>query len=132
MSRKGKGGPAGAQALDEPPHQQPAAHEPQPPQGGGRSKPAHEVRAGRIKADVWLNEDNDDRPWFSVVLSRSYKDGEGNWKQATSFGRDDLLVVAECARLAWLYCSQQSASPNGHSNGNTNGHVEEKSEDIPF
>ena len=125
MPRKSKGG-EGAEV-------QVQHHEAQPqqPQGGGRSKPAHEVRAGRIKATCWLNEDKDGRPWYSVTVTRSYKDGEGNWKQATSFGRDDLLVVAECARLAWLFCSQQSAN-GSNGNGHSNSGEVKADEDIPF
>lgn len=97
MTRRNTGGRPGS-ADEKPVPQQ---------QGGGRSQPAHEVKAGRITATVWLNE-HDGKPWYSVTISRAYKDGEGKWKQASSFGRDDLLVVAECARQAWLYCTEQS------------------------
>lgn len=83
-------------------------------QGGGngngeRTKPAHEVRIGRIKGVVWKNEGKEG-PWYSVAVSRSYKDGQDQWKQAHTFGRDDLLVVAEVCRLCWLFIAQQNGS----------------------
>jgi hypothetical protein len=44
-----------------------------------------------------------------VTLSRSYKDGQGQWHSAASFGRDDLLVVGELARLAFHWIAEQSS-----------------------
>jgi hypothetical protein len=133
MSRKGKAAAGGADKQgQEGQQQQPAAQEQQTqPQGGGRSKPAHEVRAGRIKGTIWLNHDKDGRPWFSLTITRSYKDNSNppQWKQASSYGRDDLLVVAEVARMCWLFIAQQNGSK---LDGDGNGSGESKGEDIPF
>ena len=68
-----------------------------------KQKPAHEIRLGRIKATIWENQtDNGTR--YSVTISRLYKDGD-DWKQTTSFGRDDLPLVAKVADLVhtWTY-----------------------------
>ena len=63
------------------------------------TKPVDEVRIGAVKAAIWRNEsDNGSR--FNVTFSRIYKDSEGNWKSTSSFGRDDLLVVAKVADRA--------------------------------
>lgn len=35
-------------------------------------------------------------------MSRSYKQGD-DWKQADSFGADDLLHLAELLRQAWAW-----------------------------
>lgn len=78
-------------------------------QNGGRQKdsgderkpPVFEARIKMVKAVVWENQ-SDEGAWYSVTVSRSYKDGE-NWKQASSFGRDDLLTLAECLRLSYLW-----------------------------
>jgi len=73
-------------------------------------KPAHEVRMGRIRAAIWENETaNGTR--HNVTISRLYKDGD-EWKDSTSFGRDDLPLVEKVASLAhaWIYGSGQSAS----------------------
>ncbi len=71
--------------------------------GNEKRRPVHEVRLGRIKAAVWENStENGTR--HNVTLSRIYKDGE-QWKDTTSFGRDDLPLVAKVADLAhmWIY-----------------------------
>jgi hypothetical protein len=68
-----------------------------------KQKPAHEIRLGRIKATIWENE-TDSGPRHNVIVSRIYKDGE-EWKQTSSFGRDDLPLVAKVVDLAhsWIY-----------------------------
>jgi len=73
------------------------------PKQGEKQKPAHEIRLGRIKATIWENEtENGTR--HNVTISRLYKDGD-QWKQTTSFGREDLPLVAKVADLAhtWTY-----------------------------
>ena len=57
-----------------------------------RTQPAYKVRLGLITATVW---DNDG--FFSVDISRSYKNNEGNWQNTSSFSHSDLLNVAKCA-----------------------------------
>jgi hypothetical protein len=68
-----------------------------------KQKPVHEIRLGRIKATIWEN-DTDNGTRYNVAVSRLYKDGD-EWKQTTSFGRDDLPLVAKVADLAhtWIY-----------------------------
>ena len=72
------------------------------------NKPAHSVRIGTVRAAVWENHSGENT-WYSVSLSRSYKDGD-QWKNTESFNRDDLLVVAKVVDLAhtWI-CEQQAA-----------------------
>jgi len=73
------------------------------PKQAEKQKPVHEIRLGRIKAAIWENEtDNGTR--HNVTISRLYKDGD-QWKQTTSFGREDLPLVAKVADLAhtWIY-----------------------------
>ena len=70
-------------------------------------KPVHEIRLGRIKVAIWENEtENGSRHNVSIV--RLYKDGD-QWKDSTSFGRDDLLLVAKIADLAhsWIIARGQ-------------------------
>ena len=69
-----------------------------------RAKPVHEIRLGRIRAAVWLN-DTENGPRYNVQISRLYKDKQDKWKDSPSFGRDDLSLVAKVADLAmvWMY-----------------------------
>jgi hypothetical protein len=79
-----------------------------------KQKPAHEIRLGRIRCTLWANFHDEKGTWYSMTFARSYKDGD-EWRNATSFGRDDLLTVAEAARMAWhwIYRNSKKASQNG-------------------
>ena len=57
-----------------------------------------DIRIGAVKAAIWHN-DTEAGPRYNATFSRIYKDGE-EWKSTSSFGRDDLLVLAKVADLA--------------------------------
>ena len=72
-----------------------------------RNKPVHEIRLGRIRAAIWENStENGTR--HNVTVTRLYKDGD-RWKDSTSFGRDDLPVVAKVLDRAhsWIFEAPQ-------------------------
>ena len=69
-------------------------------------KPVHEIRLGRIKAAIWENETQNGTR-HNVTLSRLYKDGD-TWKDSSSFGRDDLPLVAKIADQAHSWIFQDS------------------------
>lgn len=76
------------------------------------NRPVHNVRYGAIKAAVWRNvvdNGNASRPMYNVTFSRSYKDGEDNWRDSQSFGYDDLLVVAKAANDCHSWIAGQLA-----------------------
>lgn len=107
------------------------------PQGASRQeapkqRPAGEIRYGRLKATIWRQE-SEQGPWYSVVVTRSYKDAQGEWASSQSFGRDDLLVLAKLCDQAhsWIYrqqaqdqASQATSPPPEREPG--------QDEDIPF
>ncbi len=70
-------------------------------------RPVHEVRLGRIRAAIWQNQ-TDTGIRHNVTLSRLYKDGD-DWKDSTSFGRDDLLQVAKVCDQAHTWIFAQTA-----------------------
>lgn len=74
-----------------------------------KQKPAHEIRLGRIKAVVWENEVEGGGVRHNVQIQRLYKDGD-QWKDSTSFGRDDLPLVAKVADMAHSWVFQQNGS----------------------
>ena len=76
------------------------------------NKPVAEVRVGAVKAAIWPNTTESGAVRHNVTFSRIYKDAEGNWKSTSSFGRDDLLVVAKVADLAHTKIFEVA---NGHS-----------------
>jgi hypothetical protein len=72
-----------------------------------RQRPTHEIRIGRLRATIWANQHETQGTWYSITLTRSYKDGQGQWKSASSFGRDDLLVLGELTRMAFHWIHRQ-------------------------
>lgn len=70
------------------------------------NRPLHEVRLGRIKAAIWKN-DTEHGARYSVSITRIYKADE-QWQSTTSFGRDDLPLVAKVADLAHTWVYQQN------------------------
>lgn len=71
------------------------------------NKPVHEIRMGRIRAAIWKN-DTSSGTRHNVTIERLYKDGE-EWKSTSSFGRDDLPLVAKVADQAHTWIFEQAA-----------------------
>ena len=63
------------------------------------TKPLAKVRIGPIKAAIWANDNSGDTG-HSVTFQRLYQDGDER-KATRRFGRDDLLVLAKVADLAY-------------------------------
>ena len=83
-----------------------------------KKRPVHELRPGRIRAAVWENSTQNGTR-HNVTVSRLYKDGD-EWKDSTSFGRDDLPLLAKVADLAHSWIFEQPVASNGQANGNGN------------
>ncbi|GIW83121.1 MAG: hypothetical protein KatS3mg105_4928 [Gemmatales bacterium] len=68
-----------------------------------KQQPVHEIRLGAVKAVIWENE-TDSGTRHNVQIARLYKDGD-EWRQTTSFGRDDLPLVAKVSDLVhtWIF-----------------------------
>jgi hypothetical protein len=71
------------------------------------NRPVHTIRYGAVRAAIWRNvvdNGNASRPMYNVTFSRSYKDGD-EWKDASSFGPDNLLELAKAANEAhtWIH-----------------------------
>lgn len=85
-----------------------------------KARPVYEVRLGRVRAAIWEN-DTQNGTRHNVTVSRLYKDGD-NWKDSTSFGRDDLPLVAKVVDTAHSWIFQQNGAGTGqqeNGNGNT-------------
>ena len=94
------------------------------------AKPVHEIRIGRIKAAIWANEtENGIR--HNVTLSRLYKPEGEDWQDSTSFGRDDLLLVAKVADRVHSWIFEQNQDQNGSHQQEQNGSSQKES-DIHF
>ena len=89
------------------------------------NRPVHEVRLGRIRAAIWENEVENGRR-HNVTVSRLYKDDEGEWRDSSSFGRDELALLGKVSDLAhtWIFehgsGHEPAASESDGGNGSTN------------
>ena len=74
----------------------------------GTTKPAHEIKLGKIKATIWANETEDHAVWFNVLLLRLYKNGNG-WKETTALRRDDLPIAMKAMDMAysWIWTKEE-------------------------
>lgn len=67
------------------------------------NRPIHEIRLGKVKAAIWKNE-TDSGIRYSVNIVRIFRTDDG-WDSSTSFGRDELPLVAKVADKvhSWIY-----------------------------
>ena len=65
-------------------------------------KPAHKCRIGFVTATIWENQSNGNA-FYTVTMSRSYKDGE-DYKETDNLGHSDLLNAAKVLTRAedWI------------------------------
>ena len=93
----------------------------------------HEVRLGRIKAAIWENE-TQNGSLYNVTFSRLYKDEEDQWKDSTSFGRDDLPLLAKVADLChtWIFQQKQEDSNGSKEKKGSKGKAKETKEPEGF
>jgi hypothetical protein len=73
-----------------------------------KNRPAHEVRYGHVKAVIWRNETPNGH-MYNVTVARLFKDGD-EWKASSSFGHDDLLVLAKALNDAHTWIQLQKDS----------------------
>ena len=87
-------------------------------------KPVHEIRLGRIKAAIWANQtDNGIR--HNVTFSRLFKPEGGDWQDSSSFGRDDLPLLAKVADRVHSWIFAESQEQNGSHKQEQNGSSQE-------
>jgi len=90
----------------------------------GNSQPVHKIRHGAVSASIWRNE-TDNGPMFNVTFQRSYKEGD-EWKNSTSFGRRDLLVLGLIAARSFEWIGAQP------KNGKPQQQPPKNEDDVPY
>ena len=75
-----------------------------------KSRPVHEIRMGRVRAAIWANETQNGTR-HNVTVSRIYKDGD-DWKDSTSFGRDDLPLLVKVVDQCHDWIFEHSGGSN--------------------
>ena len=69
------------------------------------TQPAHKIRYSNLSVTIWRNK-NEKGIWYSVIPSRSYKNGDETWKESDSLAADDLLIMAELLRQAFSWITK--------------------------
>ena len=64
------------------------------------NQPEETLRDGSLKATIWKNE-GEKGTFFSVNLTRIYKDDAGNYHDSDSFSGTELLRIAHLATRAY-------------------------------
>ncbi len=76
----------------------------------GKKKPVHTIRYGKLKAAIWMNE-GQTGPFHNVTFSRSYRDGQNTWHDASSFNLHDLPLLAKLTNdcHSWITWQERKA-----------------------
>tara|TARA_R100000789_G_scaffold17692_1_gene20712 strand:- start:600 stop:896 length:297 start_codon:yes stop_codon:yes gene_type:complete len=62
--------------------------------------PIDEIPDGNLKASIWRNE-GEKGPYYATEITRTYKDADGNLRDAHTFIGADLLKVSELPRKSY-------------------------------
>jgi len=81
----------------------------QTPVDKANKQPVQKIRHGAVSASIW-SQDADRGPVFNVTFQGSYRD-EDTWKDSTSFGRNNLLVISLIAARAFEWIGNQPSQP---------------------
>ena len=74
------------------------------------NKPIHQIQLSAIRAAIWLNtSEKSGESWFTVTVTRSYRDKE-QLKDTTTFRRDDLPIVSKVLELAYTWIWEQATA----------------------
>lgn len=72
-----------------------------------KNKPIDTLRDGAVKATIWKNPGGEGRPdFYSVSLTRTWKDDKGDYHDSDSFTGTDLLIVSRLAGEAYTRVSE--------------------------
>lgn len=73
------------------------------------TKPEKTFRIGSVSASVFLNDGKSDNPFRSIVVQRSYKDGD-DWKYTNSFTLKDAPLALAVLQKAMDYVLDKEAA----------------------
>ncbi len=73
------------------------------------SKPVANFRSGVLSVSVW-EQDGSNGTFYRANAQRAFKrEGAEDWEHTDSFGRDDMLIVAELMRTAWAWIMRKES-----------------------
>ena len=72
-----------------------------------KQKPVHKIDLNGLRATVWKNQGKNG-DYYTVQLSRSFRDKKGNWKDTASFGVRHLPAVRSLLDQAEAFVAAQA------------------------
>jgi hypothetical protein len=72
-----------------------------------KQKPVHKIDLNGLRATVWKNQGKNG-DYYTVQLSRSFRDKKGNWKDTASFGVRHLDAVRSLLDQAEKFVADQA------------------------
>jgi hypothetical protein len=89
-------------------------------------KPIHTIRAGGVKATIWQNQGEGGNTFLTTTITRSYRDGNGEWKETNTFMAHQLPQLELVARKSYEFTQMgressrdQQVNGSGHEGQNT-------------
>jgi len=80
-----------------------------------KKKPAHEIRFGAVRAIIWSNVSSSGERWFTLAISRLYKDAQEKWQNANSYKLQHLLDLRKAIEATILWNDEHSLTPEGRA-----------------
>lgn len=69
--------------------------------------PIETKRAGAIKATIWENQNEKNQIYHSVVISRTYRDDQGDWKDTNQLFTDHLPLAQLVSAQAFAFIQER-------------------------
>ena len=95
-------------------------------------KPVLELRAFPLKAAAWENPGKDGHPWYSVKLTRVYKDAQGKWQETQSLNDRDLLAASALLLEVWRTLAVKEGAPEKKAASPASASAVGADDDHPF
>lgn len=76
------------------------------------NKPVHRIKYGAVKATIWRN-DSAKGPFYTVTVSRSWRDDNKEWHDTASFHFKDLPNLAKAISdgHSWIALHERQKTP---------------------
>ena len=72
-----------------------------------KQKPVHKIDLNGLRATIWKNQGKNG-DYYTVQLSRSFRDKKGKWKDTASFGVRHLAAVRSLLDQAEAFVGTQA------------------------
>lgn len=92
------------------------------------NKPVDNVRIGSVRAAIWRN-DHEKGAIYNATFERSYRGSNKEWRSSSSFGRDELLLLAKVANEAHTRITALQRADRDAQKHNGNGDDSEVASD---